>query len=142
MAWRSPPIVPGTRRISWITPPSARKIPPNSFGYESLDASRIIRSVLRRIAVGLWKGVIGSRLRELLLDALVEIVPEADEPRGSLAPRHPDGLRPRQRHFHLAIEHKETFLLFREADLDPPPLAAPWSSTRISTARILETGAV
>src|SRR6059036_3870079 len=105
IAWRLPPTVPGIRSSSVITPASARRIAPNSFGYASLDAARIIRRVLRQIAVGRWKRGIGSRLRELLLDPLVEIVPEADEPRGPFARGELELLVPLQRDLPLAVEH-------------------------------------
>src|SRR5207237_426214 len=43
IAWCLPLIVPGTRRSSSIVPWSARKIAPNSRGYMSREASRIMR---------------------------------------------------------------------------------------------------
>src|SRR3989441_12375728 len=97
IAWRFPPIVPGMRRSSVITPPSARRIAPNSFGYASFDAPRIIRRVFRRIAVGRWnRGISSSRLRELLLDPLIEVVAEPDEPGGLPARRADKALASRQ----------------------------------------------
>src|SRR6267143_1346975 len=118
IAWRFPPIVPGMRRSSVITPPSARRIAPNSFGYASFDAPRIIRRVFRRIAVGRWnRGISSSRLRELLLDPLIEVVAEPDEPGGFLARGERKVLASRERDLPLAVEHKEALLWLRQAHL-------------------------
>src|SRR5438445_1241242 len=115
IACRFPPIVPGMRRSSVITPSSALRIAPNSFGYASFEAPRIIRRVFRRIAVGRWNRAIGSsRFRELLLDPLKEVVAEPDEPCGPLARREREGLLPAQRDLHLSVEDEKTFLRFRE----------------------------
>src|SRR5438093_3196952 len=114
IACRFPPTVPGIRRSSVITPASARRIAPNSFGYASLDAARIIRRVLRRIAVGRWNMGIGSRLRELLLDPLVEVVPEADEPRGPLARGELEPLVALEGDLPLPVEHEQALLRPRE----------------------------
>src|SRR3990172_2155328 len=119
IACRFPPIVPGTRRSSVITPLSARRIAPNSFGYASFEASRIIRSVFRRIAVGRWNSAMLARFRELLFNPLVEVVAESDEPRGPLAPGHADVFRPLERDLLLAVEHEEAFFRFRELHFDP-----------------------
>src|SRR5438445_288055 len=115
IACRFPPIVPGIRRSSVITPSSARRIAPNSFGYASFEAPRIIRRVFLRIAVGRWNRAIGSsRLRELLLDSLKEVVAEPDEPCGSLARGEREGFLPLQWHLHLSVEDEEALLRFRE----------------------------
>src|SRR2546427_8655277 len=115
IACRSPPIVPGIKRSSVITPSSPRRIAPNSFGYASFEAPRIIRRVFRRIAVGRWNRAIGSsRLRKLLLDSLEEVVAEPDEPCGPLARGEREGLLPAQRDLRLSVEDEEAFLRFRE----------------------------
>src|SRR2546426_11006227 len=115
IACRFPPIVPGINRSSVITPSSARRIAPNSFGYASFEAPRIIRRVFRRIAVGRWNRAIGSsRLRKLLLDSLEEVVAEPDEPCGPLARGEREGLLPAQRDLRLSVEDEEAFLRFRE----------------------------
>src|SRR2546422_818239 len=117
IAWRCPPIVPGMRRSSVITPSSARRIAPNSFGYASFEAPRIIRRVFRRIAVGRWNRAIGSsRLRKLLLDPLKEVVAEPDEPCGPLARGEREGLLPAQRDLHLSVQDEKTLLRLRQPD--------------------------
>src|SRR2546428_676804 len=50
IAWRFPLTGPGTRMRSAIVPSSARRIAPNSRGYMSRDASKIVRKDLRAIA--------------------------------------------------------------------------------------------
>src|SRR5207237_8563279 len=108
IAWCLPLIVPGTRRSSSIVPWSARKIAPNSRGYMSREASRIMRRVFREIAS--TRFIVASLAGQLLLDATIEVVPEPDELRPSLRGRHGDVLAPFQARFVLAVHHHQAFL--------------------------------
>src|SRR3990172_8713203 len=112
-ACTSPEIVPGRRSSSVITPSSARKIAANSFGYVSLDASRIMRSVFRRIPKTFFATAL-PLAHELVLDPLVEVVRELHEPRAGLRAREPHVLRPRERDLVLPVQHEEAPLRLRD----------------------------
>src|SRR5207244_7851243 len=102
---------------SVIVPSSARRIAPNSRGYMSRDASKIIRKVLRAIAVTrfIWRSSLPG---ELFLDASVEIVPEPDELGATLRRGQDDIFRPFQGRLVLPVHHEETFFCFSQADVD------------------------
>src|SRR3990172_1090178 len=110
---RSREIVPGRSRSSVITPSSARRIAANSFGYVSFDASRIIRSVFRRIPKTFFANAL-PLAHELLFDPLVEVLVELHELRAFLGPREPDVLRPREGDLVLPVEDEEAPLRLRD----------------------------
>src|SRR2546426_1588644 len=119
IAWRFPLTVPGTRISSVIVPSSARRIAPNSRGYMSRDASRIIRSVFRAIAETGFMGT-SSLSRQLVLDPAVEVVPEPDELRMPLGCREDDVLGAFQGRLVLPIHDQDAFLRLHQLDVDLP----------------------
>src|SRR2546422_7453442 len=99
-----------------MVPSSARRIAPNSSGYMSRDASRIIRRVFREIAT--TRFMMLSLSRQLFLDTTIEIVPEPDELRSAFRPGQDDILAAFQARLMLSVHHEKTLLRFHETDMD------------------------